>query len=271
MSRRLKLLAGLSTLAASGALALSGCGGGGSEGEGAEGEGEGAQSAVATPAGEGEGGEGANAVAADKAEFIAQLMILRGHLKAGVVLYEAGDAGAAKAHMKHPHDEVYARLSPMFAAFGAQSVDAELEALAAAVESGAAANDVAEKFARISAAVARAIETSAPALQDRLLAASRTLRQAAVEFDEGVKDGVIVDAKEYQDAYGFTATVVEALAGVEGAGPAEKDAVAVARDQAALALAVTPTALSPQSVDGAAATIFGAAARIEIAALGLGK
>lgn len=273
MARKLKLFAGLSAFAAAGALTMSGCGDGGSEGGEGGGEGEGAASSRSASPGSsaigGEGDEGAKAQLADRAEFIAQLMILRGHLKAGVMLYEAGDAGAAQKHMKHPHDELYASLAPMFATYRAESVDKELSDLAAAVEGGAPANDVEAKFAKLSAAASRAIEASAPTLKDRLLAASRALRQAGAEFDEGVKDGAVVDAKEYQDAYGFTATVVEMLAGVDGADQAEKEAVAIAREQASLAFAVAPTPIAPQQVAARSATIFGAAARIELAALGL--
>lgn len=275
MARKLKLLAGLSTLAATGALALSGCAKSGSEGEGAEGEGaaKGGATAQSAPAssggGGGEGDEGAKAAGADKASFISQLMILRGHLKVGAMLYEAGDAGAAKIHMKHPHDELYASLMPMFEAYGAKGVDAELSDLASAVENGASANDVGAKFSSVSAAVQRAIDASAPTLKEKLLAASKTLRQAGSEFEEGVKNGAVVNAKEYQDAYGFCSTVVEMLGGVEGADPTEKDAVAIAREQAALALAAAPTAEAPARVGSEASTLFGAAARIEIAALGL--
>jgi hypothetical protein len=280
MARRLKLLTGLSALALSGALAASGCGGKSGEGEG-EGEGaEGARAHHAAQTGEGEGkgqgqagaegeGEGAAAAAGDVASFVSQMTILRGHLKAGVALYAAGDPGAARVHMKHPHDELYVSLRPMFAAFGAPAPDAELNALAAAVEGGAALGEVEDKLARVSAAVDRAIAAAKPSVRDRLLAAAATLRTAGEEFDFAVKDGALVNAKEYQDAYGFLTTVVEQLGGVEGATPAEKDAVALAREQAAVALSAAPSAAPPAQVESQSSTIYGAAARVEIAALGL--
>ncbi len=272
--RSLKLLTSLSTLALAGALTLSGCGGKNGEGEGAEGEGaEGAAKSVAAPAGEGaagaEGeGEGA-AMATDKASYLAQLMMLEGHLKAGAALYAAGEGSQAAVHMKHPHDEIYATLAPMLTAWGARDISSELNALASTVESGMPVSAVEEAFISLRSAATQAAEASRPTLKETLLAAARTLRQAADEYNEGVKDGKVVNAKEYQDAYGFTGVVVERLASVEGANEAEKAAVAVSREQAALALAIVPTVSPPARPGGKASTIYGAATRIELAALGL--
>lgn len=274
--RRLKLLASLSTLALAGALALSGCGGKEGEGEGAEGEGaEGAAKSVAAPAGEGEGAAGAEgegegaAMATDKASYLAQLMMLEGHLKASAALYAAGEGSQAAVHMKHPHDEIYATLAPMLTAWGARDISPELNALASTVESGMPVSAVEEAFISLRSAATQAAEASRPTLKETLLAAARTLRQAADEYNEGVKDGKVVNAKEYQDAYGFTGVVVERLASVEGANEAEKAAVAVSREQAAFALAIVPTVTPPARPGGKASTIYGAATRIELAALGL--
>lgn len=269
--RRLKLLTGLSTVAFTGALALGACGGDG------EGEGANTRSAPADQSGEGEGegqgseaeGEGAKSAVADKAAYLSQLMILRGHLKAGALLYAAGESGLAAAHMKHPHDELYVTLKPAMEAFGATGLDAELTGMSAAVEGGMPADAVDGAFRSVEAAARRAEAAAAPAIKDKLLASALTLRQAGVEFDEGVKDGAIVNAKEYQDAYGFIVAVVEMLGTVEGANPAEKDAVELARDQAALALGATPGVLPSAPLAGLSSAVYSAAARIEIAALGL--
>lgn len=274
--RRLKLLTSLSTLALAGAFALSGCGGKSGEGEGAEGEGaEGAAKSVAAPSGEGEGaasseGEGEGATgAADKPAYLAQLMMLEGHLKAGAALYAAGEGSQAAVHMKHPHDELYMTLAPMLTAWGARDISSELNALTSAVESGMPVSAVEEAFVSLRSAATRAADASKPTLKETLLAAAKTLRQAADEYNEGVEDGKVVNAKEYQDAYGFTGVVVERLAAVEGANEAEKAAVAVSREQAALALAIVPAVTPPAKPEGKASTIYGAATRMELAALGL--
>lgn len=278
MARRLKLLSGLSTLAAAGALALGGCGKGegeGAEGEGAEGEvaahsaAHSASSAPVPGKGEGEGAEGeGGAVAADKPGYLASLMMLRGHLKAGAALYAAGSSTEAAVHMKHPHDEIYASLAPVMASYGAEDFSDALTALSDNVLAGAALDKVEEAHAGLRAAVNAASAAARPTLKDTLLAAARTLAEAGAEYDIGVKDGALVNAKEYQDAYGFIATVVEALGAVEGSSEQEKTAVAVAREQAALALAVAPGAIPPATL-GRSTAIHGAAARIELAALAL--
>jgi hypothetical protein len=279
MARRLKLLVQLSTLAVAGAAALSACGGEG-EGEGAEGEGsEGAKSSLSAPSAEGEGGggsggegEGATASATDatdKPAYLSRLMMLHGHLKAGTALYAAGESSQAAVHMKHPHDELYMTLAPMMKAWGARDISPELNDLAQRVEGGMPVAGVEEAFASLRGAAARAAQASKPVLKETLLAAALTLRQAAAEYEEGVQDGAVVNPKEYQDAYGFVAVVVETLGGVEGADEAEKTAVAVAREQAALALAVAPTVAPPAKPEGKASTIYAAATRIELAALGL--
>ncbi len=267
--RRLKLVTGLSAIAL-GAASLGGCG---------EGEGESAakaQKGATAPSGEGEGGEGEGsegegegaATATDKASYLSQLMMLRGHLKAGGLLYASGDSTLAAAHMKHPHDELYASLKPAMESFGAQSFDGQLTAMASAVEGGQPSDAVDRTFASVREAVESASAASAPTIKDTLLAAALTLRQAGAEFDAGVEGGAIVNAKEYQDAYGFVATVVEILGTIEGAGPAEKEAVALAREQAALALAALPS-IAPEAPLGYASTLYGAAARVEITAMAL--
>jgi len=273
----MKLLTSLSTLAAAGALTLAGCGGKNGEGEGAEGEGaDGAAKSVAAPAGEGEGaasaegeGEGGIPGATDKPAYLAQLMMLEGHLKAGTALYAAGEGSQAAVHMKHPHDELYMTLAPMLTAWGARDISPELHALASAVEGGMPVTAVEEAFTGLRAAATRAAETSKPNIKETLLAAAKTLRQAADEYNEGVKEGKVVNPKEYQDAYGFIGVVVERLTALEGASEVEKSAVAVARGQAALCLAVAPTVTPPAKPEGKASTIYGAATRIELAALGL--
>lgn len=278
MARRLKLLVQLSTLAVASAAALSACGEG--ESEGAEGAvGDGARSSVATPSTEGEGeglsggsgaeGEGAAPTVTDKPAYLSQLMMLHGHLKAGTALYAAGESSQAVVHMKHPHDELYMTLAPMMTAFGARDISPELNDLAQRVEGGMPVAAVEEAFASLRGAALRAAEAAKPDLKETLLAVARTLRQAAAEFDEGVKDGAVVNLKEYQDAYGFIAVVVESLAGIDGANEPEKAAVAVAREQAALSLAAAQTVVPPAKLEGKASTIYAAATRVELAALGL--
>jgi hypothetical protein len=95
------------------------------EGEGGEG-------------GEGGGGGGAPQLATNDAAYLTQLGLIRGHLNVGFDLYQQGEVDAAKTHMKHPGDELYAALEPAFAARGVPGFAKQLETLAAMVQREAA-------------------------------------------------------------------------------------------------------------------------------------
>lgn len=271
MARRLKLLTGLSTLALTGALALGGCSG---EGE-AEGEGEGAEgSTTAVAAGaegggegqsEGEGAAGAGDPATDDIEYMRRLGLVRGHLVAFIELYRAGDFDAAGMHVKHPESELYAGLVPAFKARGEPGFAEALEALVAAAE---ARGDVDGAYA----AVVEAIEANAPAasLSSKLLAVAAMARAAGGEFDIGVEDdGTISNAHEYQDAYGFLTAAQNMLTSEETADMNKAEAIALAQEQLGIALRSFSGGLVAERTDGTASAIYGAAARIEIAGLGL--
>lgn len=274
MARKLKLLTGLSTIALAGA-ALTACGGGEGETQTAAAPDDHAGHRMATAEGEGEGGvgegEGAGAADAvtDAPAYLSQLMLIRGHLKAGATLYAIGDAEMAVMHMKHPEDELYAGLRPALDARGAQGFEAELRALAASVEGGASLEQVETDLAAVHAAIDAAADAASPTSKEVMLAAAQTLRVAGEEFDIGVVDGEIVNVHEYQDAYGFMTTVIDYLARVRAPDGATDAALGEAREQAALALEVAPGVVPPETVTTKSSTIYGAAARIEIAALGV--
>ena len=219
MARRLKLLTGLSSIALTGALALSACAGGEGEasaegaegataahhGEGGEAEGESAQAPAS--GGEAEGAALADA-AHDKAAFLSALQIVRGHLRAGVELYSAGDRKLGPQHLRHPQAEILTTLAPAFAAYGATDFEPAIDRLAAASEAGASPAEVSSLEETALREIAAAGASSGAALKDRLLAAARTLTVAGDEYSIGVKDGEVVNLHEYHDAYGFIATAI---------------------------------------------------------------
>ena len=289
MTRRYKLLSGLSTLTLAGALALSACAEGEGEGEGAEGEGaptavsegEGAEGAGGesegsegaggeSEGGEGEGGEseGEGSSGADPAtddvEYLLRLGLVRGHMFAFNELHAAGAHDLAMTHAKHPGDELYADLEPAFAARGKPGFADGLSAIADAATSG---GDVDAAYEALKASIIANAPTVSFA--ERLLAIAGLARTAGEEFVIGVEDdGTISNAHEYQDAYGFLNAAQEILAEVEPEGAAESAAAQITADQLAAALADFGELTAEQTtVDST--VIYGAAARIEIAALGL--
>lgn len=283
MARRLKLLTGLSTIAITGALALSACGGGAEgEGEGAtatdaaaadqpvhhsshgasEGEGEGA----ATPAasGEAEGAAMAADPVTDDVAFLTQLALVRGHLRAFVELYHAGAYEHASTHVKHPESELYAKLIPAFEARGTDGFAGELTAL---VNANTAQSGVDEAYANAKAAIE--YEYTTISTKNGLLAIVALTKVAADEFDIAAEDdGSIGNLHEYQDAFGFLSVAKELLEGSSPSSDAERAAVDDAKAQIDTLLAGF-SGWAPETTSMKPSAIYGAAARIEIAALGL--
>lgn len=265
MTRRLKLVTGLSTVAAAGALALSGCGGEG-ESEGAEGETD-----TSVMAGEAEGGEGESEgaprsgdPATDDVAYIKLLGLVRGHLIAFIELYQGGENAMALTHVKHPESELYASLAPAFAARNKPGFADQLTALAEAAERG---DDVNEAYSAVVEAINAHTPNAGVAVQ--LLAISEIVKTAGDEFDIAVEDdGSISNAHEYQDAYGFLIASRDILSGLKTDDMNATDAISLSYEQIELSLA-SFVGLTEGSTEGLASTLYGAAARIEIAARGL--
>lgn len=266
MTRRLKLFISLSTLAATGALATSACYGE-SEGEGGEGESPAGLAYGAESEGEGAESEGAALLAdpaTDDAEYISQLGAIEGHLIAFHELQAVGETDMAATHLKHPESEIYAALAPAFAARSQPGFAGELSGLVSAGEKG---GDMDSAYA----ATISAIQGHIPDADVRtyLLAASKIAAKAAAEFDNGVDDdGAVAKPHEYQDAYGFLIAARKIVNLAQARAADEKEAVGVARKQIDLALAAFK-GIAATSTEAAPSTLYGAAARLEIAALGL--
>ncbi len=272
MTRRLKLMTGLSTVAAAGVLGLAGCGG----------EGEGESEASSSLSGDGqtvsgeaegdsEGGEGESENAAasgdpssDDVEYLRLLGLVRGHLIAFLELYNSGATEMAMTHVKHPESELYTSLAPAVEARGKPGFAAELSALAAAAEAG---GDVSDAFSDVISALSLHAGDAGVAAQ--LLGVSEIVRTAADEFDIGVEeDGTISNVHEYQDAFGFLVASREILSGLATSDVNEAEAIDIAQEQISFSLDAFHSLTASES-EGKASTIYGAAARIEIAARGL--
>lgn len=151
-------------------------------------------------AGEGEG-EGASQMKSES-EFLHALGLVEGHMTVGSELYAAGETKHAQTHMKHPRDEIYTKLLPLLKQRNAPGFDKELAAVADAVSAGKPGKEVLARMDDLRAALERNGKPSDA--RERLMTIARLVRTAAQEYAIGVKDGKIVNAHEYQDAYGFT-------------------------------------------------------------------
>lgn len=167
----------------------------------------------------GEGGEsGASADAAtDDATYFAELSKMRGHLMAAEALIEAGEADMAAPHLKHPLKENYDALESAFEERGVPEFEATLEAMEASDPSNSA--DALAKIADARKAIDVAGEGIDPSAKAHGVVA--LLREAAQEYEEGVKDGKVEELAEYQDAYGFVRAADSLMQGLSGGIPAE--------------------------------------------------
>lgn len=226
-------------------------------GEGGEGEG-----------GEGEGGEGGGAadLTKDDAAYLGQLGLVRGHLWVGVQLYKAGHKDMALTHMKHPGDELYAGLKPAFAARDEEGFAEALSALADAVEQGQSVEMVEQRHRELEAGIADAENLQSANLKVALASIERMVRTAAEEYAIGVRNGEIVNAHEYQDAYGFVEAAKARLALLNDVQRQESpDAVAEVETQLNAVASLWPALVPEGKVEGDASKLYGAAARIQLA------
>ncbi|MEO1481134.1 MAG: hypothetical protein AAFU77_03430 [Myxococcota bacterium] len=238
-----------------------------SEGEG-EGEGEGVSSAEGEGEGEGESegeGKAETDLGTDNTAYLTQLGLMRGHLLVGYELFKAGHLDAAKTHMKHPENELYATVAPAFAARGTGGFASELEALAAAVENNAPKATVDAAYGTLVSAIERnekpAVDESTAA---RIKLAAGLVRVAAEEYAIAVVDGKMQNAHEYQDAYGFT-KIARMNVTVAADGEAKSEALKLL-DEALNTM--WPGLLPPDSLDSRAEQLYGIAARLDFLAAG---
>jgi hypothetical protein len=229
----------------------------------------------------GEGGEGgeAGAKAAGskkkrtanerKADFLKNLTLVEGHLIAGHELYKANVQDAAKTHMKHPRSELYSKLAPGFKEFGVPPFDATLQKMVSAVAQGQSFAEVDRAHQNVAADIERARGKVQLNTKTRLLALAQVVREAGVEYGEGVKEGKIANAHEYQDAYGFVKAGLRLLDAAPPSAPAEKEAVEQARRVLLNLSESWPSLISEGPVKLNASEIYGAVSQIELAASSL--
>lgn len=224
-----------------------------------EGEGEGGE-------GEGEGGDSVDLTTNDAA-YLGQLGLVRGHLWVGVQLYKAGHTDMALTHMKHPGDELYAGLKPALAARDEDGFAEALTALADAVEKKQPSEVVERRHMELERGIANAENLHTASLGTVLMSIERMVRTAADEYAIGVKDGEIVNMHEYQDSYGFVEAAKARLEVLSDMQREESpEAVAEVKDQLN-AVSGLWSGLAPEDkLDGDASKLYGAAARIQLAA-----
>ncbi len=234
----------------------------------ASGEGEGAAAAEGGGEGTAMSGEGAASGDPDRA-LQRDMSFMEGHMRAGLNLYEAGDLAAAKTHMGHPIEEKYGAVADPLADRGFDRLRQQIEAVAAATESGASLADVKDAFdaARVTMEEVRAGMSP----RDQMLGLAALIRVAGDEYTVAVEGGEISNLHEYQDSWGFLRVVQTELEQMEASGD---DALAHVAEESLAFLKLTNAAFGDIQGKGGItldpSLLYGAAARIELEALELG-
>lgn len=228
----------------------------------------------------GEGGEGGENGAMvdlerDDAAYLSHLGLVRGHLLVGAELYEEGAVAMAGTHMKHPGDELYLAIKPAMDARGASDFATALGAMSEVVGRGAPLAEVQAAHARLEGAVKRTqsvVPTNTPeSLPLVVQTVILLLREAAAEYALGVVDGKVAKLHEYQDAFGFTRIARDWISDLRAEQRARApEAIECIEAQLDGLLATAwPSLDEPGDLTTSAADLYGAAARIELAATGL--
>jgi hypothetical protein len=226
----------------------------------------------------GEGGEGGEAghgadpldAAPPDVAYASRLLLIKGHLRVGRELFEAGRAKDATPHFMHPAEEIYGDLKAGLKERKVAAFKSKLDALAEAVEGNdktafpnaydAALKAVDGAYAAIDAKTRESAGFAANTI-------SSLLAVAADEYQEAVKDGRVTSPVEYQDSRGF---VLEANDLYGRAKPAleAKDAEGAGRIGKALGelLPVWPAAVPPEQAVKQPGDVSALASRVALAA-----
>ena len=159
----------------------------------------------------GEGGEGGEAGHVDALPRHLRLAFMTGHVEAGLALFRAGEPGMAAKHLLHPVSETHAAERAGLDELGFQ---AELfETVSTALDEGKAASEIEPQLQAAEANLASVAEKAGGDTVEIIKFLMETINE---EYAIGVKDGVVTDPGEYQDAYGFAIVALDRAAKLDG-------------------------------------------------------
>ena len=203
--------------------------------------------------------------------YLTQLGLMRGHLYVGKELYNSGNIEHAKMHLKHPQSELYAEMVPAFAERGSDGFAEELTILFSAVSEDLGKVAVSAAYDRLISSIT-ASENLVKAINrgpaQNLKLASNLVKVAAEEYEIAVVDGRMMNAHEYQDAFGFTTVASLIVSSIVS----DDDAVIEVRTEAIRSLKTLepnwPSLIPPKTLSTNSESLHAVAAEIQILSLG---
>ena len=217
----------------------------------------------------GEGGEsGTTSEATPDAAFLTRIALVEGHLIGASALYARGLKEQGSALAGHPEAELMDDVRESLKARGATDFSDQLDAVGEAMYDNATQAEVDATMSALRDAI-DAAETAGnipvSAYFDTVLALTKA---AAYEFAEATEPAVVEDMFAYHEAYGF---VLAADRLAETLANSDDPAVAKAGARAHVALTTALAEFGDMATEnphkGDASVVYGAAARVELAAL----
>lgn len=148
-------------------------------------------------------------------DYAIKLSLIEGHLWVANELVIQGHLTMGSKHSKHPAQEVYKELTPLFKKINSIGFADELQRMATHLN-----DEEIEEFRSVYLEVVSAIKAIYPLMAltvaQELEISVGLLEQARLEYAVGVLDGDVLDLQEYQDAWGFTNIAEKRLRSLEG-------------------------------------------------------
>lgn len=243
---------------------------GGEGGEHAEG-GEAGEAGAAPAASEGgEAGEGAGPAVANDAELLAGLDQLEIILNRARDEQKAGETDAAAESLASAETFFHSRLEAALKAHGGDEFEEGIDELLAGIYETENSDALAETFTETLKGLDEARASIDADAATRLNAIAVLVRAAGKEYDESLADGSVAKEEPYATGRAFLAkarAIADGLASSDEGGV--QDALKEINAQLDEAAKAFPGEQPPEGAAVDPSTIYGAAARIEIAALGV--
>ena len=133
-----------------------------------------------------------------------RIAFMSGHVEAGLALYRAGKPEQASKHLLHPVSETHQEERAGIDALG--FTPEVFKAVSRALSEGRPASEIEPMLVSAEENITLLQHNSGGDLVEMI----RFLMEKVVEeYEEGVRDGEIVEAGEYQDAFGFSVVALK--------------------------------------------------------------
>ena len=133
-----------------------------------------------------------------------RIAFMSGHVEVGLVLYRAGKPDQASKHLLHPVSEMHQAERAGIDALGFEPN--VFKSVSIALEEGRPASEIEPMLKKAEENIMYIQKNAGGDVSDIIKFLMETVNE---EYAIGVKDGKIVEAGEYQDAYGFSSVALK--------------------------------------------------------------